>query len=414
MTFRAVVAGCIAMVIAATPTSAAAADRVRSAQWHLSVLEVSTAHTTARGDGVTVALIDTGVQADHVDLDDAVLPGLDVLPDPAGDGRNDIAGHGTEMAGIIAGRGHAGGSGVLGIAPGSRLLPVRAPINAYASHDYMLRAVDFAKSRGAGVLNLSFSTADDAQLRDAVRAAVDADLVVVAGSGNLGDAVDGDFPGRYPEVLTVGAVGRDGLVADFSVTGPQVDLVAPGVDIVTTGIGRSGYYRGSGTSAAAAVVSGAAALVRAAHPELSAAEVVHRLVVTAADAGAPGRDDAYGRGRLDLVRALTADVEPPVPTTSPGPGGGGEAGRSAGAEAGGPAGGEAGRPAGGEAGGPAGGQEEGGRDGKARAAPGGDDGAEGPQRVSPLVVTGVAAGGVLVAGGVVVALMVLAGRRRRG
>ncbi len=367
MTLRAIAAGCVAAVIAAVPYPAR--DRIRSAQWHLAALGIATAHRTAVGNGVTVALIDTGVRAKHEDLNDGVRPGLDVLPDPLGDGRDDIDGHGTMMAGIIAGRGHADGSGVLGIAPGSMILPIRAPINAHASHEYLVRAVAFAASRGAGVLNLSFSTSDDEFLRKAVQAAVDADLVVVAGSGNLGDAVEGDFPGRYPEVLTVGATGRDGRVAGFSVTGPQVDLVAPGVEIVTTGIGRSGYYRGSGTSEATAVVSGAAALVRAAHPELSAAEVVHRLVATAEDAGVAGRDDAYGHGRLDLVRALTADVEPPAAGPSSLP-----------------------------------------------VAAGGDVAVPvtGPERVPPLVVTGVAAGGVLLVGGVVVALMVIAGRRRRG
>lgn len=114
----------------------------------------------------------------------------------------------------------------------------------------------------------------------------------------------------------MGATDRTGNVAGFSETGPQVDLTAPGADIVSTGIYESGYHEGSGTSEATAVVSGAAALIRAKFPQLSAVEVVHRLTATATDAGAPGRDDSYGYGRLNLLKALTADV-PPLPEASP-------------------------------------------------------------------------------------------------
>ncbi|WP_306216365.1 S8 family serine peptidase, partial [Actinoplanes sp. RD1] len=281
------------LVLATTPVQGAepawAADGVRAAQWHLTALDIRTAHRVSLGAGVIVALVDTGVDAAHDDLADAVAPGTDLFPDPIGDGRDDIDGHGTEMAGIIAGRGHGARSGALGIAPAATILPIRGPIKTMATSEFMVRAVAFARGRGARVVNMSFGTGDTEVLRSAVRAAVAADMVVVAASGNVGSGA-GEFPGRYPEVLTVGAVGRTGKVADFSVTGPQVDLTAPGVDIVTTGIGRTGYYRGSGTSEATAVVSGAAALVRAAHPELSAAEVVRRLTATAVDAGRKGRD----------------------------------------------------------------------------------------------------------------------------
>ncbi|WP_305789444.1 S8 family serine peptidase [Symbioplanes lichenis] len=363
-------AACVAsvLVLTAAPVQGAepawAADGVRAAQWHLAAVDAGKAHRISLGAGVTVALVDTGVEAGHDDLAGAVLPGVDLFPDPLGDGRDDIDGHGTEMAGIIAGRGHGGRTGVLGIAPAAMILPIRGPIKNMATSEFLTRAVAFARERGAGVVNMSFGTGDTDVLRAAVRAAVAADMVVVAASGNVGSGA-GEFPGRYPEVVTVGAVGRTGKVAHFSVTGPQVDLTAPGVDIVTTGIGRTGYYRGSGTSEATAVVSGAAALVRAAYPELNAAEVVRRLTVTAADAGRPGRDDTYGFGRLDLVRALTADVprldrqKPQIATV---------------------------RPTAETAAGPA------------------------PKRVPPLVVTGIAAAAVVLAGAVIVVVM-LARRR---
>ncbi|MEV4637533.1 S8 family serine peptidase [Actinoplanes sp. NPDC049548] len=273
-------------------------------------MKAAEAHEITRGDGVTVALMDSGVDADHPDLADAVLRGTDVL-DSGDDGRSDVNGHGTAMAGVIAGRGHGRGhqNGILGIAPGAKILPVRITGDAQASGTEVADALAFARAHGARVANMSFGGADDSTVHDAIKAALADDMVLVASSGNR-DEAGGQYPGRYPEVLTVGAVDRAGKIADLSVTGPQVDLVAPGVDIATTGITDSGYYQSSGTSHAAAVVSGAAALVRAKFPDLSAAEVVHRLTATATDAGAPGRDDTYGYGRLNLVKALTADVPP--------------------------------------------------------------------------------------------------------
>lgn len=342
----------------------AAADPIRDRQWYLTALQVSRAHGLTEGRGVTVAVIDTGVDAGHRDLAGAVMPGLDVYPNAKGDGREDLAGHGTEMAGIIAARGHSTSDGVLGIAPAAKILPIRAPIDGYASSGYMREAVAFAKKQGADVINMSFGTSDDVPLREAVRAAQAADIVLVAASGNKGAPGD-DYPGKYPEVLTVGATDRNGKVAELSVTGSQVDLTAPGVDIATTGIYGSGYQQGSGTSQATAVVSGAAALIRAKFPDLSAAEVAHRLTATATDAGAPGRDDSYGYGRLDLVKALTAAV-PPLAASSP--------------------------------------STEG------KQAPAREAEAEPAKRVSPLLFAGGAAIVVLLIGGLVVGLML---RRRR-
>ena len=302
----------LAAGVAAMPAGPAIADAIRNQQWYLANLDIVQAHRITDGAGVTVALIDSGVYADHRDLHGAVLPGTDVNPDPSGDGRKDTDGHGTEMAGIIAGRGHGSGDGVLGIAPAAKILPISAPTNTLTTSHFMTKAVDFAIAHHAGVINMSFGTLDDAPLHDAIRKAQAADIVLVASSGN--DSKDGyDYPGLYPEVLTVGAYGRDGNVAPFSTAGSQVDLVAPGVDIVTTG-DRSAddYYDGQGTSEATAVVSGAAALLRAKYPNLSAAEIVHRLTATAIDGGPKGRDDSYGYGRLNIVKALNADVPPPA------------------------------------------------------------------------------------------------------
>jgi subtilisin family serine protease len=124
------------------------------------------------------------------------------------------------------------------------------------------------------------------------------------------------WPAAYPGVLAAAGIDQSGKHAALSVTGPEVDLAAPAVNIVTAGL-HGQYVRADGTSAATAIIAGAAALVRAKFPDLSAAEVVHRLEATATDAGPPGRDDEYGYGILNLVGALTAEVLPLPPSASP-------------------------------------------------------------------------------------------------
>jgi type VII secretion-associated serine protease mycosin len=312
-TGRVLLASALSLALSGVGATPAAADATRDRQWHLAALDLARVHKITKGAGVTVAVIDTGVNAKHRDLVSAVLPGGDVYPNSTGDGREDLDGHGTAMAGIVAGRGHGRDRGVLGIAPAAKILPILTPVAVLATSDSIVAAIGFAVDHHADVINMSLTAADDDALHAAVRAAAAADVVLVAAVGNKRDIAGNGYPGRYPEVLTVGAVDRRGAVADYSVRGPQVKIVAPGTDILTTA--ASGYCVCSGTSEATAVVSGAAALVRARYPDLSAAEVVHRLTATATDAGPKGRDDAYGYGRLDVVRALTARVAP-VPASS--------------------------------------------------------------------------------------------------
>ncbi|MFG1609971.1 S8 family serine peptidase [Actinoplanes sp. NPDC049265] len=271
-------------------------------------MDIVDAHKISTGQGITVGLIDTGVNVKHRDLKQAVLPGLDTGTS-GGDGRSDYDGHGTQMAGVIAGRGHDGGSGVLGIAPSAELLPVSITLNGLTDSSDAVKGLDFAVKHGAKVINMSFTMPSSPELQDAVRRARAADVVLVAGAGNKNQLGDGAFPALYHEVLSVGAIDRKGKIADVSVANEGVDIVAPGVDILSTSNrAASGYNLGTGTSDATAIVSGAAALIRAKYPDLSAADVVHRLTATATDAGPKGRDDSYGYGRLNLMKALTADV----------------------------------------------------------------------------------------------------------
>lgn len=304
-------AGALALTIVGVSASPASADAVREGQWYFTVLDVNGAQKITRGNGVVVAVVDTGVWAGHPDLHDAVLPGFDTAPIYAGDGREDQQGHGTSMAGLIAGRGHDGSKGIVGIAPDATILPVKIPLEQFASAGETTTGIKWATEHGAKVMNLSFSSEGSRSMEAAVAAAQAADIVVVAGSGNRGKTESRPNPGAYDGVLTVGSVDRDNVVTDFSITGPQVDLVAPGVDITSPYTqADGGYFTGYGTSQSTAIVSGAAALVRAKFPQLSAAEVIHRLEATAIDKGAPGRDDQYGYGVLNIMGALTADVPP--------------------------------------------------------------------------------------------------------
>ncbi len=296
------------LVLPAVP--AAAADRIRDQQWQVTYLKLAEAHRITTGSGVSVAVVDTGV-ARHPDLARNLQRGTDVIAGGDGSGQVDQDGHGTQMAGLIAGHGSGRDAGVLGVAPGAKILPVKAT----ATRDDgagVGPGFEWAASQGAGVINFSSSVPMSRTLTDAVAEAVKADAVVVAPSGNRASDLVFSYPAAIPEVLAVGAVGENGEVADFSVTGEKVGICAPGVDLVTTT--RNGRYaKASGTSHATALVSGAAALVRARFPELSAPEVIHRLTATADDNGPPGRDDECGAGVLNIVKALTADI----PSTEP-------------------------------------------------------------------------------------------------
>lgn len=292
------------VIISSSNPAHAASDQ----QWYLRFLRIAEAQSVSQGEGVTVAVIDSGVDASHPDLQGGVLPGTDML-DPAVsvDGRVDSDGHGTRMAGLIAGRGR-----LLGIAPKAKILPIRA-IPLETAPDLIAPAVDWAIDHGATVINLSaggpISNLYDEQ---AIERAVAADIVVVAGAGN-GAGGPIQYPAGYAGVVAVTGVDRQGRHAAISSVGFQAVVAAPAVDIYSTTL-HHGYSTATGTSDATAIVSGIIALIRSKYPSLSAEEVLHRLTATADDRGPPGRDDVYGYGIVDPVKALTADVPLLTPT----------------------------------------------------------------------------------------------------
>ncbi|MBW5487059.1 type VII secretion-associated serine protease mycosin [Streptomyces bambusae] len=312
----------VAAVTTAHPAAADVEDVVRERQWALTALRAEEAWGTTRGEGVTVAVLDTGVDAAHPDLDGQVLDGTDLIGMGATRGDRNWARHGTAMAGIIAGHGHGPSrrQGILGIAPAARILPVRGileegdPGRAKARENKggaLAEGIRWAADHGADVINLSLgddsaSAHHEAAEDEAVQYALAKGAVVVASAGNGGQAGDhASYPASYPGVIAVTAVDRRGRKAAFSTRSWYATVCAPGVDVVIADPDRS-YYEGWGTSAAAAFVSGAVALVRSAHPGLSPAQIKKLLADTAADSPPGGRDDARGHGLVDPVAALRA------------------------------------------------------------------------------------------------------------
>ncbi|MFY1696519.1 type VII secretion-associated serine protease mycosin [Solwaraspora sp. WMMA2101] len=304
-------AGVAAAAVATPPTALPVRyDAIRDEQWQLRELSAPTAWQHSTGTGVTVAVIDSGVDAEHVDLVGQVLPGMDFVAD--GDGRSDPVGHGTTVAGLIAGRGDDD-SGVLGLAPGARILPVRVldEENRYDDAMIVAKAVRWAVDNGAQVINLSLGgSGDSPALAAALDYAFASDVVVVACTGNVSATGTTEvwYPAREPGVIAVAGLEREGeALWAGSITGAQTVLTAPATGLV--GARPGGYWRVQGTSFAAPLVAATAALIRARWPEMSAATVVTRLIETARDLGAAGRDDRYGFGVVDPVAALTEGVE---------------------------------------------------------------------------------------------------------
>ncbi|MGW1074811.1 type VII secretion-associated serine protease mycosin [Streptomyces sp. NPDC002537] len=341
---RVTAAVAVAVACSVLPAETARADTIRAQEWALDALRTEDAWRTTKGAGVTVAVLDTGVDDRHPDLRGQVLPGKDLVGFGAGPGDRVWARHGTAMAGIIAGRGHGedGSDGVLGVAPEARILPVRVILEdgdpargraRGARGSALAEGIRWAADHGADVINLSLgddsATAHPEPREDAaVQYALGKGAVVVASAGNGGEQGDHvSYPAAYPGVIAVTAVDRYGRRAPFSTRRWYAAVSAPGVDVVIADPDRR-YYEGWGTSAASAFVSGAVALVRAAHPGLSPAEVRELIVDTARDTPPGGRSDALGRGVVDpaaaiargwSVRSARAVRDYPSPYFGPGP-----------------------------------------------------------------------------------------------
>ncbi|MGW4809161.1 type VII secretion-associated serine protease mycosin [Kitasatospora sp. NPDC004272] len=299
----ALAAGALLWGVSAGP---AAADQDRDQQWVLKKYNmVGKVWPISQGEGVVVAVIDTGVDANHPDLSGQVLPGLD-LTDPSGDGRTDTVGHGTGMASNIAAHGHGDGEGVMGLAPKAKILPIKMDVDAgfgsgtgnEVSYHNFATAIRYGVDHGAKVINMSFGGTGVVQgeYRDAINYAIKKDVVLVAGTGNEGLPLVA-YPAGFPGVVAVSAVTESGEIWKDSSTGPQVTLAAPGDSIHHAGL-NGGYGSPSGTSDSAAFVSAVAALVRSKYPNLSAGQVINRMTSSAYHQPGQGSfpNDKYGYG----------------------------------------------------------------------------------------------------------------------
>lgn len=296
-------------------------------------LSLALGRTLATGRGVTVAVVDSGVEDGNAHFaGGAVASGRSFVPgasDPTG--RDDAYGHGTGVAGIIAAR-PVEGSALIGVAPEATILPVQVfvaedqssqtvSVEQSPSTSRMAQGIRYAAQAGADVINVSMSTtAQDPDLRPlkaAVAFAVGRGAVVVASGGNQiyeGEPDGPRYPAAYPGVVGVAASdGSDAVIDEASIAGPQIDLHAPGQAVLTTYLAAGDCLVGQDqpySSYAAAFVSGAAAQLIERFPNASAEEIVYRLTASA-DRLTPGsRDDELGWGMLQPYQAMTMTLDP--------------------------------------------------------------------------------------------------------
>ncbi|MER6015671.1 type VII secretion-associated serine protease mycosin [Streptomyces bluensis] len=302
-----------ALLLTSAPT--ASADYIRDKQWVIDVINFEKVWSESQGQGVTVGVVDTGVDGSHPDLVGQVLKGKDVTGN-GGDAQNDPDGHGTGMASIIAGRGHGpnNSSGVIGLAPKAKILPIKAADVDDFNDDQWAGGIRYAVDQGADVINLSFTDSlanPGSEGAKAIEYAQQHDVVVVAGTGNDGVG-ELPYPAKLPGVVAVGAVDESLKVWDNSNYGAGVTLTAPGVNIVEADPSQSsGYSEGTGTSDATAYVSATAALVRAKYPDLTAGQVINRLIKSATFLDRDVKkvpDEEYGYGLIRPYSALTMDI----------------------------------------------------------------------------------------------------------
>jgi type VII secretion-associated serine protease mycosin len=319
------IAGALACVAASVifGASPAAADAIRTAEWPVGYLDLPAAQRLSTGSGVTVAVLDTGVVQGRADLTGQVTTGPDYAGGVEKQGESGWGEHGTCMASIIAGHGRNGGSdGMLGVAPGAHILSVRvirdddAPDFGQATSDAtpISDGIKYAVDHGAQVISMSLGgqesdAGDDSSAEsDAVRYALSHNVVVVAAAGN--GATQGNpvsYPGGERGVITVAAVDSNGDHANFSTTGWDVAVAAPGVNLPCDAYNADdAYMEGSGTSQATAYVSGLVALIKGEDPALTPEQIRTLLETTASGRPGGGRNDRIGFGVIDPVAALQA------------------------------------------------------------------------------------------------------------
>lgn len=271
-------------------------------QWNLPSIETEKGWNLTKGsEKVIIAVLDTGVQADHPDLKGKLMTGTNIMDDSMAP--DDDVGHGTHVAGIIAASVN-NGEGVAGLSWYNKVLPVKVLDSSGAGSTYSVaEGIIWATDHGAKVINMSLGNYAQAEfLHDAIKYAYERDVVLVAASGNDNTERPG-FPAAYPEVFAVASTDADGSRSSFSNYGDYIDVAAPGASIASTYPG-SQYAALSGTSMASPHVAALAGLIRSINPDLSNEEVMKIMRASAQDLGDAGRDNYFGYGQIDVVQAL--------------------------------------------------------------------------------------------------------------
>ncbi|MFJ3931910.1 type VII secretion-associated serine protease mycosin [Streptomyces sp. NPDC090029] len=345
--------GLLLVGIAATP---AQAETIREQQWHLDLMQADEMWKVSTGKGITVAVVDSGVDGSLPELKGQVKEGLN-LSDQSGDATNDVDGHGTAMAMLIAGTGSRPGGGAFGLAPGVKILPIKMPKgnegtnlawNPKVWQPALSKAIRHAADSEAQVISISLGVFEQTEdTMAAVKYALDKGALVFAAVGNDGDGANRVmYPAATPGVVGVSAIDGNGSVTAESQSGPQVDLAAPGHDIVYSCRGGSQLCESHGTSDATALASASAALIWSKYPEWTNNQVLRVMINTAGKAkngmertdrggygvvrprialktpGDPGPADVYPLP--DLAEAEASAEPDPEPSAAPDPAAGGD------------------------------------------------------------------------------------------
>jgi hypothetical protein len=275
-----------------------------AAQYAIAQLRLPQAHAVVRGMNVTIAVIDSGIDARHPELANSVSDSFDALGSKEGPHT-----HGTGIAGAIVA--HAR---LMGSAPEARLIAIRAFASgskgAESTSYVILRGLDYAAQHGAQIINMSFAGPKDPLIERGIAATAARGILMVAAAGNAGAKSPPLYPAANPNVIAVSGTDAQERLFAASNRGNHIAIAAPGADIFLPAPDEK-YQITSGTSFSAAYVSGVAALIMERNPALKPGDVRAILTSTARDLGAPGRDDLFGAGEADAFAAVTAAAAAP-------------------------------------------------------------------------------------------------------